>query len=124
MRICPKECSFGGVMSRWNWMAAKAFAPAALALVVALASMELVSGWAANPYLSRAAPVARWFPLAAIVFAVAYWGWVCVRLWRAERGEGLLCDCGGLLGRERDGRYGPYRKCLACSRNVARRHCE
>ena len=29
-----------------------------------------------------------------------------------------------LLGSERDGRYGPYRKCLACSRNVAQRHYE
>lgn len=111
-------------MDRWSWMAARAFAPAAFALLIAFASIEAVATLAANPHLLGVSAFARWVPLAALVFAVASWTWVCVRLWRAERGLGLLCDCGGLLGREREGRYGPYRRCLACSRNVARRDYE
>ena len=43
---------------------------------------------------------------------------------RRKRGEGVLCACGGLLGPEIDGRYGLYRKCLGCRRNVARRDYE
>lgn len=41
-----------------------------------------------------------------------------LRLWRWARGKGAVCYvCGCLLGRERDGRYGPYRKCLGCGKN-------
>jgi hypothetical protein len=40
------------------------------------------------------------------------------RLWRWRQGKGTSCYvCGCLLGRERDGRYGPYRKCLGCGKN-------
>lgn len=39
-------------------------------------------------------------------------------LWRWTRGKGVVCYvCGCLLGREREGRYGPYRKCLGCGKN-------
>lgn len=41
-----------------------------------------------------------------------------IRLWRWERGKGDGCFvCGCLLGRERLGRWGPYRKCLGCGKN-------
>lgn len=41
-----------------------------------------------------------------------------LRLWRWTRGKGAVCYvCGCLLGRERDGSYGPYRKCLGCGKN-------
>lgn len=111
-------------MDRWNWMAVRAFAPAAFAIVVAFVSMWVISGWQSSPYLAGMFATARWVPLAALVFATAHGAWVSYRLWQAERGVGLLCECGGLLGGERDGRYGPYRQCMACSRNVARRHYE
>jgi len=62
--------------------------------------------------------------VAALAFAVMHGAWVSYRLWQTERGKGLLCECGGLPGAERDGRYGPYRRCRACSRNVVRRHYE
>jgi hypothetical protein len=43
-----------------------------------------------------------------------------LRLWRWRQGKGASCYvCGCLLGRERDGRYGPYRKCLGCPTNHA-----
>ena len=41
-----------------------------------------------------------------------------LRLWRWGQGKGASCYvCECLLGRERDGRYGPYRKCLGCGKN-------
>lgn len=41
-----------------------------------------------------------------------------LRLWRWTRGKGAVCYvCGCLLGRERDGRRGPYRTCLGCGKN-------
>lgn len=41
-----------------------------------------------------------------------------VRLWCWTRGKGTVCYvCGCLLGREREGRHGPYRKCLGCGKN-------
>jgi hypothetical protein len=41
-----------------------------------------------------------------------------LRLWRWRQGKGAICYvCECLLGRERDGRYGPYRKCLGCGKN-------
>ena len=41
-----------------------------------------------------------------------------LRLWRWTRGKGAVCYvCGCLLGREREGRYGAYRKCLGCGKN-------
>lgn len=40
------------------------------------------------------------------------------RLWRWTRGKGTVCYvCGCLLGREREGRHGPYRRCLGCGKN-------
>lgn len=111
-------------MNRWDWMAVKAYAPAALALIVGFGLTWLIAGWQDNPFLHALVGPARWLPLGLLIYAVGHACWVGYRLWLAERGEGLLCDCGGLLGAERDGRYGPYRRCLACSRNVARRHYE
>jgi len=111
-------------MDRWDWMAVRAYTPAALALVAALVSLWVVSGWQNSRYLAGMVGTAKWIPLAALAFAVVHGAWVSYRLWQAERGEGLLCECDGLLGAEQDGRYGPYRQCLACSRNVARRHYE
>lgn len=41
-----------------------------------------------------------------------------LRLWRWTRGRGPACYvCGCLLGRVREGWYGPYRKCLGCGKN-------
>lgn len=112
-------------MDRRDWMAIKAYLPAAFALAVAVVSMAAVSGWQNNPYLAGFFTAARWPPVAALAFATGHAAWTTYRLWQAERGEGLLCACGGPLGHERNGQYGrPFRRCLACARNVARRHYE
>lgn len=111
-------------MDRWLLMTARAYAPALFALVVAVAAEVMLGRFEEHPMLAGLATGFRWVPMSAFVAAIAYGTWAVVRLWRAEHGEGLLCGCGGLLGRERDGRYGPYRQCLKCSKNVAQRHYE
>lgn len=105
-------------------MAVRAYAPAGFALVGAFVLMWMVSGLEPASYAAVIFAPAKWASLAALAFGTLHGGWTTYRLWRAERGEGVLCDCGGLLGAEIDGRYGPYRKCLACRRNVARRDYE
>jgi len=58
--------------------------------------------------------------LASIGAAVTLvlWAYQMIRLWRWEHGKGDGCFvCGCLLGRERSGRWGPYRKCLGCGKN-------
>lgn len=44
------------------------------------------------------------------------------RLWRWRLGKTVDCIvCGCLLGNEREGRWGPYRKCLGCGKNHSAR---
>jgi hypothetical protein len=41
-----------------------------------------------------------------------------LRLHQWQKGKGIDCFvCGCLLGRERSGRWGSYRKCMGCGRN-------
>jgi hypothetical protein len=55
----------------------------------------------------------------AVLSGIAYlFAVLRFRCW--ERGEGDCCFvCTCLLGREREGRFGPYRKCLGCGKNHA-----
>lgn len=108
-------------MDRDLWMTVRAYMPTILALVLAFALTWVRSGWRQDPYLASIFATARWAPLLAMGFAIAHGSWITYRLWRADRGEGLLCGCGGLLGGEIYGRYGPYRRCFRCSRNVPQR---
>lgn len=72
-----------------------------------------------TPLLAGIYAVASWAPALAIAASVILGLIATVRLWRWDQGRSrLVCDCGGLLGRERPGRIGAYRKCLACSRKV------
>ena len=58
--------------------------------------------------------------MVGVGICVAIFLYQFVRLWRWTRGKGVVCYvCGCLLGRERDGRYGPYRKCLGCGKNYS-----
>jgi hypothetical protein len=44
------------------------------------------------------------------------------RIWRWKEGRSASCPtCGCLLGGIREGRWGPYRKCLGCRTNHAER---
>ncbi|WP_196240337.1 hypothetical protein [Dyella choica] len=53
----------------------------------------------------------------AALFAVQ-----ATRIWRWKEGKSLSCsNCGCLLGSIREGRWGPYRKCLGCRGNHSER---
>lgn len=57
--------------------------------------------------------VAAGIVVALLVLAVQSW-----RVWRWHNGHGLVCFvCSCLLGGERKGRWGDYRKCLGCGKN-------
>jgi hypothetical protein len=109
-------------MDRFEWMGIKAILPGALCMLASLAAVWLLSGLQDSPYTAGLAGGLRLVSAAMLALGFLLLGHAVYRLWRWQRGEGLLCDCGGLLGREIDGLYGPYRRCLACNRNVNERH--
>lgn len=115
-------------MDRWNWVAVRAFCPAAAALLVAVISMAILSRWQASPLLAGLMVVGRWVPLLALAASLGLALASTYRLWRWQRGEGPSCPrCGGPLGHERAGyasRGGAYRRCYACGGNVNHRHYE
>lgn len=108
-------------MDRFEWMGIRVFLPGALWMLASLVAIWLLSGLQASAYTAGLWNGLRWLPIAMLGFGLLLVGHALYRLWRWQRGEGLLCGCGGLLGREIDGRYGPYRRCLACGRNVNER---
>lgn len=109
-------------MDRFAWMGVKVFLPGAFWVLASLVAIWLHSGFQSSPYTAGLRDDLRWVPIAVLGFGLFLVGHAVYRLWRWRRGEGLLCDCGGLLGRELNGRYGSYRQCFACNRNVNERH--
>jgi len=65
--------------------------------------------------------VLRWMPYALLAFAMLLAAVASLRLMRRETRGALICNCGGLLGTERKGPLGRYRKCAACGRHHALR---
>lgn len=99
-------------------------APAGLVLVGGLALAMMVSMLSDFPVRLGGSPL---WPgigdmvavgtgiVALIVYVARMW-----RYWRWTQDMGDVCFvCLCLLGRIRDGRYGPYRKCLGCGKNHA-----
>ena len=84
---------------------------AAAALTVDVVSHRIGSG----PFTVVLAPGLVWaelLALAALAFVLITATW---RYAQWEKGDAPACGrCGGLLGREQRGRYGPFRRCLAC----------
>jgi hypothetical protein len=113
-------------MDRWTWMALRLYAPAAAGAVVTVLALIPLSGLADGPLGLAFQPVLRLGTLAGAVATMALFAIASIRLLRWIDGEGLLCECGGLLGRERPGIRGrtDYRRCLACNRAVSSRHYE
>lgn len=95
-----------------------AFVPLALGVVVAwpLSTLLDLPGQLGGKALFPDLPFqVAMFGAGACVAILLY---QLARLWRWTRGKGVVCYvCGCLLGREREGRYGPYRKCLGCGKN-------
>jgi hypothetical protein len=108
-------------MRRWDGKAVRAYLPAVFALGVAYASSLVLPQWQADPARAGMASLLGWLPYVALAIAAAMGAWVSVRLWRAQYGTGLVCECGGLLGSERRGRRGAWvRRCPACGRQWKR----
>lgn len=106
-------------------MAVRAYGPAALALLVAVVSVAVLSQWQASPLLVGFVVVGPLLALAATLWLVAM---PTYRLVQWQRGLGFDCPrCGGPLGHERIGHErmgGAYRRCYACGDNVNHRHYE
>lgn len=103
-------------------MGIRACLPGALLILASLAAIWLLIGLQASAYTAGLWNGIRWLPVSMLSFGFLLVGHALYRLWRWQRGKGLHCDCGGLLGSEIDGRYGPYRRCLACGRNANEQH--
>ena len=98
----------------WPTIVAVAFSFFGMAILSPLRESELTAGLFTT---------LRWLPLGTLLVGMVYGGWVTYRLTQAERGRGHLCPrCYGPLGHEQNGRYGDYRRCLACGYNANERH--
>ena len=111
-------------MDSWDWMVVKAYLPSILAVAGSGVGMVTVFKLTGSPFQGDAIRILGLFPIALGLYAITYAAWTTYRLWQAEHGDGLLCQCGGLLGGERAGRYGRYRRCLHCGKNVNCRYYE
>lgn len=108
-------------MSQLHWMVVRMYLPTVLLLVGAFVATGLVSNLGQSPYLSQVAALLRWVPHGLLALAGLLGIVTSARLWAWDAGRAPVCACGGLLGRERQGRYGPYRKCMGCGMNHALR---
>lgn len=112
-------------MTRLDWMYLKACVPATVVAVGMFVVAMKLKGLQESPLLAGVAGYAPWvtligFGAALVMFAAPTWRLCC---W--ERGEGPMCQrCGGPLGHEIDGRYGRYRRCLACDSTSSARYYE
>ena len=112
-------------MTRLDWMFLKVCVSAGVVAIGTFGVALKLKGLQESPLLPGIAVCAPWVALVgfgAALMMVAAPTW---RLWRWERGEGPMCHrCGGPLGHEIDGRYGLYRRCLACDCASAARYYE
>jgi len=104
-------------MGRMYWMAVRMYLPTMACLLGALGSTWALTKLGQSQYTAPLAASLAWMPYGLLALAGLLGIATSVRLWRWELGRALICGCGGLLGREREGRYGAYRKCMACGRN-------
>ncbi|QLQ28675.1 hypothetical protein H4W19_07505 [Pseudoxanthomonas mexicana] len=103
-------------MTRTHWMAFRLYRPALACLLLAF-----VSTWGHAAHSDPWSDVLRWMPYALSAVAMLLAAVASLRLMRWETRGALICNCGGLLGAERKGPLGRYRKCVACGRNHALR---
>lgn len=109
-------------MDRQDWMYLRAMAPGAVLMVGALLVAAIVAKLPGNPLGDAMFNAFRWGPVILFGWGALFAGHRSYRVWQASNEVGLLCSCGGPLGGEIDGRFGPYRKCIGCGRNVSCKH--
>ena len=102
-------------MNRYGWMLLRAYLPALVALVVAIACMLLTSLVGSVAMLRALVPYAKWLPPLFLLAALVAGLIATLGLWRWQRDQAPTCtSCSGPLGRLRHGPNGDTRKCLAC----------
>lgn len=112
-------------MTRLAWMYLKACVPVAIVGVGTFVIAFKLKGLQASPLLASVAGYAPWLAMVGLGAALAMFAALTWRLWRWKRDEGPMCHrCGGALGKEIEGRYGPYRRCLACDGSSSARYYE
>ena len=99
-------------------------APGMVLMVGALVMAVMLSGLPGSPVGDALFGAFEWGPRILFVAGLLLATYRAYRVWQASNGVGLMCNCGGPLGGEIDGRYGAYRKCMGCGRNVSRKHYE
>lgn len=114
-------------MGRYELMNWKVLLPGALWMLTSLVAISLLSGLQGSAMGDSLFNALRWGPVAMFGWGILLTSNAFYCMWQWQRGEGLLCGCGGMLGHERTGRAsrgGAYRKCLACGKNVNHQHYE
>lgn len=110
-------------MARSDWMYLKVCVPAGMVATGAFIITLNLKDLQESPVFSGLAAWAPWVALAGFIVALLLIAAPIWRLWRWEQGEGPICHrCGGPLGHEINGRYGLYRRCLACDSNTSVRY--
>jgi len=106
-------------MDRVTKMSLRVFIPA---LGAALGSIPLAwVSWrlADSNLLAGLANSWRYAAFATLIASLCLVGYASFRLWRWSTGQARTCtNCDCLVGRERLGRYGAYRRCLGCGKNA------
>jgi hypothetical protein len=119
-----EDLKLGVAMSFETKMYLRLATPCALALLVTMLFTWVASTLSAIP-VGLGAP-ALWPDLPMYVFLVGAFAFLLIsgiqifRLWQRDQGKANVCMvCLCLLGSEKDGRFGPYRKCLGCEKNYS-----
>lgn len=104
-------------MTRMHRIALRIYLPTLACLLLAFAFTWVLSGATQDTQGGELFNALRWLPHALTGVALVLGAVASLRLRRWEAGDALICACGGLLGSERDGRFGRYRTCIACGRH-------
>lgn len=104
-------------MHRIRWMLVRMYTPSLVMLAAAFMTSGQIGALGKSRLLAPLGEGLAWIPHALFALGVLSAVITSLRLWAWDTGRAPTCACGGLLGRERQGRYGPYRKCLACGMN-------
>lgn len=95
------------------------FASPICLFVGALILKTVAVNLADSPYLAGLYTPTSWASLGVFLISLIMAALAGYRAWRWAEGRWSTCDCGGILGRVRDGIRGrsDYRKCFGCGRS-------
>jgi hypothetical protein len=98
------------------------FLPMAFAMPIAMGISAFSNAFAQMGAPPPSLDLSWLIPMVAAAVCVVLFAIQATRIWRWKEGKSLSCPtCGCLLGGVREGRWGPYRKCLGCRANHGER---